>query len=95
MNRPCKQRAVERSFVKGSSNHGGKLLPDRTGGEATGWSSYHLRRLCEAGEIAAEISAGQQSKVPFAEVARLNSFGYKARWAAEDGNKSGERNADL
>ena len=49
----------------------------RTGQAAKqlGVSSYHVRRLCEAGEIAAEISAGQQWKIPLHEVARLKKEG--------------------
>jgi excisionase family DNA binding protein len=49
----------------------------RTGQAAKqlGVSSYHVRRLCEAGEIAAEISAGQQWKIPVAEIARLKRDG--------------------
>lgn len=45
----------------------------RTGQAAKqlGVSSYHVRRLCEAGEIEAEISAGQQWKISAAEIARL------------------------
>jgi len=40
-----------------------------------GVSSYHVRRLCEAGEIAAEITNGQQWKIPASEVARLRREG--------------------
>jgi excisionase family DNA binding protein len=49
----------------------------RTGQAAKllGVSSYHVRRLCEAGEIESEISAGQQWKIPLAEVARLKREG--------------------
>ena len=49
----------------------------RTGQAAKllGGSSYHVRRLCEAGEIESEISAGQQWKIPLAEVARLKREG--------------------
>jgi len=45
----------------------------RTGQAAKqpGVSSYHIRRLCEAGEIAAEITNGQQWKIPAGEIARL------------------------
>jgi len=44
----------------------------RTGQAAKqlGVSSYHVRRLCEAGEIAAELSEGQQWKIPASEIAR-------------------------
>lgn len=49
----------------------------RTGQAAKqlGVSSYHIRRLCEAGEIAAEITNGQQWKIPAAEIARLKKEG--------------------
>ena len=49
----------------------------RTGQAAKqlGVSSYQVRRLCEAGEIAAEISAGQQWKIPLSEIARLKHEG--------------------
>jgi excisionase family DNA binding protein len=45
----------------------------RTGQAAKklGVSSYHVRRLCEAGEIAAEITNGQQWKISAPEVNRL------------------------
>jgi hypothetical protein len=38
-------------------------------------SSYHVRRLCEAGEIAAELSDGQQWRLSAAEIARLKKEG--------------------
>ena len=49
----------------------------RTGQAAKqlGVSSYQVRRLCEAGEMAAETSAGQQWKIPGVEVARLRREG--------------------
>jgi excisionase family DNA binding protein len=49
----------------------------RTGQAAKqlGVSSYHVRRLCEAGEIAAELSDGQQWKIPAAEIARQERRG--------------------
>jgi excisionase family DNA binding protein len=40
-----------------------------------GVSSHHIRRLCEAGEIAAELTHGQQWKIPASEVARLKKEG--------------------
>ena len=45
----------------------------RTGQAAKqlGVSSYHIRRLCETGTIDAEITDGQQWKIPAAEIARL------------------------
>jgi excisionase family DNA binding protein len=36
-----------------------------------GVSSYYVRRLCEAGAIAAEVTAGQQWLIPGAEIARI------------------------
>ena len=36
-----------------------------------GVSSYQIRRLCEVGEITAEITAGQQWRIPASEIARL------------------------
>jgi excisionase family DNA binding protein len=49
----------------------------RTGQAAKqlGVSSYHIRRLCETGTIDAEITDGQQWKVPAAEIARLKKEG--------------------
>ena len=49
----------------------------RTGQAAKqlGVSSYHVRRLCEAGEMAAELSAGQQWKIPVTEIERLKQEG--------------------
>jgi excisionase family DNA binding protein len=49
----------------------------RTGQAAKqlGVSSYHVRRLCEAGEIAAEITDGGQWKIPLPEVRRLQKEG--------------------
>jgi len=49
----------------------------RTGQAAKqlGVSSYHVRRLCEAGEIVAEITGGRQWKIPLAEVRRLQKEG--------------------
>ncbi len=40
-----------------------------------GVSSYHIRRLCEVGEITAEITAGQQWRIPASEIARLRREG--------------------
>ncbi len=40
-----------------------------------GVSSYHLRRLCEAGAIDAELTSGNQWRVPIAEIARLKREG--------------------
>src|ERR1019366_3647006 len=36
-----------------------------------GVSSYQIRRLCEVGEITAEITAGQQWRIPASAIARL------------------------
>ena len=49
----------------------------RTGQAAKqlGVSSYHIRRLCETGTIYAEITDGQQWKIPAAEIARLKKEG--------------------
>jgi excisionase family DNA binding protein len=49
----------------------------RTGQAAKqlGVSSYHIRRLCEAGAIAAEISDGQQWRIPASEIMRLKKEG--------------------
>ena len=49
----------------------------RTGQAAKqlGVSSYHIRRLCETGTIDAEITDGQQWKIPAAEIARLKKEG--------------------
>src|ERR1019366_704254 len=40
-----------------------------------GVSSYHIRRLCEVGAITAEITAGQQWRIPESEIARLRREG--------------------
>jgi excisionase family DNA binding protein len=40
-----------------------------------GVSSYYIRRLCEVGEITAEITAGQQWRIPASEIARLRREG--------------------
>lgn len=40
-----------------------------------GVSSYHIRRLCEVGEITAELTAGQQWRIPASEIARLRREG--------------------
>jgi excisionase family DNA binding protein len=40
-----------------------------------GISSYHVRRLCEAGEIAAEITDGNQWRIPVTEIRRLETEG--------------------
>lgn len=40
-----------------------------------GVSSYHVRRLCEVGEITAELTAGQQWRIPASEIARLRREG--------------------
>jgi len=40
-----------------------------------GVSSYHIRRLCEVGEITAEITAGQQWRISASEIARLRKEG--------------------
>ena len=40
-----------------------------------GVSSYHVRRLCEVGEINADLTAGQQWRIPQSEVARLRREG--------------------
>jgi excisionase family DNA binding protein len=40
-----------------------------------GISSYHVRRLCEVGEIDAELTKGQQWRIPASEVARLSREG--------------------
>src|ERR1039458_7133477 len=40
-----------------------------------GVSSYHIRRLCEVGAITAEITAGQQWRIPGSEIARLRKEG--------------------
>jgi excisionase family DNA binding protein len=40
-----------------------------------GVSSYHLRRLCEVGEINAELTAGQQWRIPASEIVRLRREG--------------------
>ncbi|MGA2186752.1 MAG: helix-turn-helix domain-containing protein [Bryobacteraceae bacterium] len=49
----------------------------RTGQAAKqlGVSSYRIRRLCEAGEITAEITDGQQYKIPASEIVRLQREG--------------------
>ena len=40
-----------------------------------GVSSYHIRRLCEVGAITAEITAGQQWRIPGSEISRLRKEG--------------------
>jgi len=40
-----------------------------------GVSSYHVRRLCEVGEITAELTVGQQWRIPASEIARLRREG--------------------
>ena len=40
-----------------------------------GVSSYHVRRLCEVGEITAELTTGQQWRIPGSEIARLRREG--------------------
>lgn len=40
-----------------------------------GVSSYHIRRLCEVGLINAEITAGQQLRIPASEIVRLRREG--------------------
>jgi excisionase family DNA binding protein len=40
-----------------------------------GVSSYHIRRLCEVGAITAEITAGQQWRIPESEIVRLRREG--------------------
>jgi excisionase family DNA binding protein len=40
-----------------------------------GVSSYHVRRLCEVGEITAELTGGQQWRIPASEIARLRRDG--------------------
>ena len=40
-----------------------------------GVSSYYIRRLCEVGEISAEITTGQQWRIPASEIARLRREG--------------------
>src|ERR1035437_5852776 len=40
-----------------------------------GVSSYHVRRLCEVGEINADLTAGQQWRIPASEIARLRREG--------------------
>jgi excisionase family DNA binding protein len=40
-----------------------------------GVSSYHVRRLCEVGEITAELTGGQQWRIPASEIARLRREG--------------------
>src|SRR5574340_977219 len=49
----------------------------RTGQAAKEWgvSSYDVRRLCEAGLIDAEFSAGKQWRIPASEVARVKREG--------------------
>jgi len=49
----------------------------RTGQAAKqlGVSSYHIRRLCEEGEITAEITDGQQWRIPAFEITRLRREG--------------------
>jgi excisionase family DNA binding protein len=49
----------------------------RTGQAAKelGVSSHHIRRLCESGEIAAELTRGQQWRIPISEIARLKKQG--------------------
>jgi len=49
----------------------------RTGQAAKklGVSSYHVRRLCEAGEIAAEITGGGQWRISLVEIRRLRKEG--------------------
>jgi len=49
----------------------------RTGQAAKelGVSSHHIRRLCESGEVAAELTRGQQWKIPLSEVERLKKQG--------------------
>ena len=49
----------------------------RSGQAAREWgiSSYEVRRLCEAGLVDAEFTAGKQWKIPAAEVARLKRDG--------------------
>jgi excisionase family DNA binding protein len=38
-------------------------------------SSHHIRRLCEAGQIAAELTRGQHWRIPISEVKRLKAEG--------------------
>lgn len=40
-----------------------------------GISSYHLRRLCQAGAVEAEFTTGNQWKIPISEIARLQQEG--------------------
>lgn len=49
----------------------------RTGqvAKALGTSTHHIRRLCEAGLVEAEVTEGQQWKIPLSELQRLQKMG--------------------
>ena len=64
-----------------------------------GVSSYHIRRLCEVGEITAEITAGQQWRIPESEIARLRKEGIpdvpvESEDGADDSTHTSYREAD-
>ena len=64
-----------------------------------GVSSYHVRRLCEVGEINADLTAGQQWRIPASEIARLRREGIpdvpvESEDGEEDSTRTSYREAD-
>src|ERR1035441_3874367 len=88
----------------GLVKEGGSIMPEsfyRSGQAAKqlGVSSYHIRRLCEVGEITAEITAGQQWRIPESEIARLRKEGIpdvpvESEDGADDSTHTSYREAD-